>query len=183
MYKANVKINQKDYLACNLYYLRKYLGIKEIVLVALLFVSSFAVFFLTGGKYLFLILSGVVVLLFLGALAFYQYTAIRGYKLEFTDRGATHWELSFDELGIVADTFERGGEEKYTHKCLYAELEKVAILKDKVYIYVGSAVCYYVTHDSLTQGNFVEFCEFLKEKIPAEKFKMRTKRKYFPYGR
>ncbi|HOB64785.1 MAG TPA: hypothetical protein PKH08_06495 [Clostridia bacterium] len=182
MYKANVKINQKDYLACNLYYLRKYLGIKEIVLVALLFVSSFAVFFLTG-KYLFLILSGVVVLLFLGALAFYQYTAIRGYKLEFTDRGATHWELSFDELGIVADTFERGGEEKYTHKCLYAELEKVAILKDKVYIYVGSAVCYYVTHDSLTQGNFVEFCEFLKEKIPAEKFKMRTKRKYFPYGR
>lgn len=182
MFKATVKFNQKDYLACNLFYLRKYLGIREYVMVAVLFIASLAVFFLTD-RYLFLVMSGFVVLLLLGALGFYQYTSIKGYKMEFKSRGATHWDITMDELGITADTHEKMGEAKYTHKCLYADLEKVAILKDRIYIFVGSAMCYYIPYDSFTQGNFVEFCDFIRSKVPAQKFKMRTKKKQFPYSR
>ncbi|MDD3946513.1 MAG: hypothetical protein PHI19_01585 [Clostridia bacterium] len=182
MYKTKININKKEYLACNLYYLRKYLGVREFVMVGLLFIAGLSVYLLTY-RYLFLILSGVVVIMLLGALWFYQYTSSKGYKMEFESRGATHWEINFDELGFVANTYERGGEEKFTHKCLYADLEKAAILKDKVYLYVGSAMCYYVNYDSFTEGNFIEFCDFIKEKVPAAKFKMRTKKKQFPYSR
>jgi len=182
MFKSKVKINQKDYLACNLYYLKKYLGVREFVMVGLLFVASVVVFLMTM-QYFLIIMSGIVVILLLGALAFYQITSVKGYKMEFAARGATHWEISFGELGLVADTFEKGGDVKFQHKCLYAELEKAAILKDKIYLYVGAAMCFYVTYDSMTEGNFIALCDFLKEKIPAVKFKMRTKKKQFPYSR
>lgn len=182
MFKTKIKIEKKDYLACNLYYLKKYLGIRELVMVGLLFAASVAVFLLTH-QYLFLILSGAVVVMLLGALGFYQITSAKGFKMEFEARDATHWEISFDELGFVADTYERGGETKFTHKCLYADLEKAAILKDRVYLYVGSAMCYYIKYDSFTSGNFIEFCDFIKDKVAPEKFRMRTKKKQFPYSR
>lgn len=182
MFKAKVQINAKEYLACNLYYLKKYLGIREYVLVGLLFVASVVVFILTG-QYLLLVMSGAVVLLLLGALAFYQLTSVKGFKMEFGERGATHWVLTFNELGLIADTYEKGGESKFEHKCLYAELEKAAILKDRIYLFVGAAMCYYIPYDSMTEGDFIALCDFLKEKIPAQKFRMRTKKKQFPYSR
>jgi uncharacterized membrane protein len=182
MYKAKVQIRSKDYLACNRYYLKKYLGVREYLMVGFLFVASIAVFLLTHQFFL-LILSGVVVLLLAAALGFYQITSVKGYKMEFTARGATHWEISFNELGMVADTYEKGGEAKFQYKCLYSDLEKVAILKDRIYLYVGAAMCYYVPYDSMTEGDFISLCDFLKESIPPEKFRMRTKKKQFPYSR
>lgn len=180
MFKTEIKISKKDFISCNMYYLRKYIGLKEILMVVFLFIAGLVLFFTTANL-LILILCGVTVLLVAGSILFYVGTANAGYKMEYSKRGVTKIAITFTETGFIVETFER--DSLYTEKKLYTELEKLAVLKDRVYLYVGAAVMYYVKYDSFTEGNFIEFCDFIKEKVEPAKMKMKTKRKQFPYGR
>lgn len=184
-FKATVKINEKDYMACARYYLRKYVGIKELVLVIALIVGAFVMYF-AFNQVVVAILAGITLLLMAGAVVVYLVVSKKNYKEEFQKRNTKTWDFVFYEDGFDITVNENGGEDAYVEKRSYDQVEKVALLKDRVYVYAGAASTYYIKYDSMTEGNFIEFCEFAKNKIDPYKFKMKEKRrknKQFPYGR
>lgn len=183
MFSAKVDINAKDYLACNRYYLKKYLGVKEYLLVAFLALGGLFLYF-AFNQWLILLLCGIAILLMVGAIIVYFVAARKGYTEEFVKRNAHIWEIRFLEDEFEVTVLEENGEKPYTEKRTYSSIDKVAILKDRVYIFAGAATMYYIKYDSMTEGNFIEFCEFVKNKIEPAKFKMKDSRKkhrQYPY--
>ena len=65
-FKATVKINEKDYMACSRYYLSKYVGVKELVLVLALIIGAFVMYF-AFDQIIVAILAVVTLLLMAGA--------------------------------------------------------------------------------------------------------------------
>ena len=184
-FKATVKINKKDYMACSRYYLRKYVGVKEFILVLALLVGAFVMYF-AFGQLIVAILAAVTIVLMGGAVLVYLFVSQKNYTEEFEKRHTTSWDFAFHEDGFDITVNEQGGEDAYTEKRSYDQVEKVALKKDRAYIYAGAASVYYIKYDSMTEGTFIEFCEFAKNKIDPYKFKMKDKRrknKQFPYGR
>ncbi len=184
-FKATVNITEKDYLACSRYYLRKYIGVKELILVLALIVGAFVAYF-AFNQIVIAILAVVTILLMGAAVVVYLVVSKKNYTEEFVKRNTKKWELAFHEDGFDITVFEQDGADAYTEKRSYDQVEKVALKKDRVYVYAGAASMYYVKFDSMTEGNFIEFCEFAKTKIDPYKFKMKDKRrknKQFPYGR
>lgn len=184
-FKATTQINAKDYMACNSYYLRKYVGIKELILVAFLIIGALVLYF-AFDQMVMLIFAGVTIVIMAAAIVIYLAVSKKNFTEEFVKRNTHTWDFNFYEDGFDITVNEELGEKVYTEKRSYDQVEKVAILKDRVYIYAGPASMYYVKYDAMTEGNFIEFCEFVKEKIEPYKFKMKDKRrknKQFPYGR
>lgn len=185
MFEAVVDINAKDYNACTRYYLRKYLGVKEYILLALLLIGGLVLYF-AFQQLLILILCGVTVLIMSGAIVVYIAFARKGYTEEFVKRNTHEWKFTFYEEEFSVETLEENGDKPYTEKFGYDRVERVALLKDRVYIYCGAALSYYIRYDNMTTGTFIDFCEFVKKKIEPAKFKMkegRRRNKQFPYGR
>lgn len=159
----------------NFYYLRKYVGAKEFILLALLFFIGILLFVWLNNV-LMLIMSVVTLLLIGGTLGFYYATVLKGYREEYLKRGVSKWVLKFDEEGVEIEVHEGGGDRVYREKRLYREIDRIALLKDRVYLFAATTMMYYVRPEHLVEGNFVELCEFLKEKVPPVKFKMKQKR-------
>ncbi len=183
MFSAKIDINEKDYLKCNRYYLKKYLGIREYILVALLICGGLFLY-LAFDQWLILLLCGIAVLLMAIAVLVYLVVARKSFREEFTKRNTYIWEIRFLEDEFEVTTLEENGEKPYTEKRPYATIDKVAVLKDRVYIFAGPATMYYIKYDAMTEGNFIEFCEFVKKKIEPSKFKMKDSRKkhrQYPY--
>ncbi|MDR0752256.1 MAG: hypothetical protein LBF12_06740 [Christensenellaceae bacterium] len=178
MFSAEVKIKKSEWVACNMYYLKKYIGIRESLLLLFLFIAGIVLGIIAQNLFV-LIMCGVTVLLAIVCIAIYYITGLSGYKQEFEKRGAIKWNISFNELGITADVYEEDGATKYTDKKLYEELDRVALLKDRVYIYFNAALMFYIKHSDFVEGNFIEFCDFLKERVDAKKFKMKAKFKFY----
>ena len=86
-FKATVKINEKDYMACARYYLRKYVGIKELVLVIALIVGAFVMYF-AFNQVVVAILAGITLLLMAGAVVVYLVVSKKNYKEEFQKRNS-----------------------------------------------------------------------------------------------
>ena len=184
-FKATVKITEKDYMAMSNHYLLKYVGVKEILLVLALIVGAFVMYF-AFNQVIVAILAGVTIVLMVGAILVYVLVSKKNYVEEYAKRHTTEWQFAFREEEFDITILENGGEDAYTEKRSYEQVEKVAILKDRVYIYAGAASMYYLKFDSFTEGNFIEFCEFIKGKVDPMKLKMKDKRrrnKQFPYGR
>ena len=184
-FKATSQINAKDYMACNSYYLRKYVGIKELILVLFLLVGALVLYF-AFDQLVIMIFAAITIVIMAAAIGVYLVIAKKNYTEEFEKRNTLTWDFNFHEDGFDITINEEHGEKAYIEKRSYDQVEKVAILKDRVYIYAGPASMYYVKYDAMTEGNFIEFCDFVKEKIDPYKFKMKDKRrknKQFPYGR
>lgn len=185
MFEATVDINAKDYNACTLYYLKKFVGVKEYILVGFLLIGGLVLFF-AFNQWLILALCGVTVLLMAAAIVVYIALARKGYREEFVKRNTHEWKFTFFDEEFTVETLEENGEKPYTEKFSYDRVERVALRKDRVYIYCGAALAYYIRYDNMTAGTFIDFCEFVKKKIEPAKFKMkegRRKNKQFPYGR
>lgn len=175
MFSADVEINKNDYLRINQYYLKKYLGIKEIILLFVLLVLGLVLFFLTRQKFI-LIMTIVTFALVLIFVLIYFVSGSRLYKAEFLNRDVKKLSFRFNKDKFEIDVFEKVVDEKYTEVFVYQNIEKCAILKDRVYIYLGAASMYYIKANDFTEGNFIEFCDFLKKQLPEHKFKMKRAR-------
>lgn len=170
-------------MACSMYYLKRFFGIKEIILVAVLLGAGVGVFFWTGSLFM-LILGAIALLVLAVAVIIFVVTSKKGYNMEFKQRKAVNWEITFYNDSFTVVTFENDGEESFTESRPYVKVERLKILKDKVYLYATPAIFYYIKYDSFTEGDFIGFCEFLKTHIPPEKFRMTGKRpKQYPYTR
>lgn len=180
MYKILININQKDYFNCSMFYIRKYISARELIFlgillfVALLFwitlgnILIFAMFVITLG------LMGFAVLLFIT-------TALSGYRADYGKRNITKQLLIFYEWGFTVDSYNNKEEKVFTEKYFFNEIDKVALRKDRVYIYAGVATHYYIFPEFMTEGKYEDFRLFLINNIDKSKFKMKTRIRQFPY--
>lgn len=174
MFRVNLKIDKKDFMSCNIYYLRKYFGVKEIVLISLLLIAGIVLNIYFGNS-LMMIAAAVAFFLIGGSMVFYLVTSQQTFKFEFVRRGTTHQEIIFLDDKFEITTFER--EKTYKDMFYYNKIDRIAIKNDVVYIYATTALNYYIKRDSFSEGKFDEFCIFIREKVNPMVFKMKQKKK------
>lgn len=182
MFVAEVDINKNDYLLCNRYYLRRYFGVKELILLGILFVAGIVLYFVFQQIFM-LIMSGITLLLTLAVVLLYLYTGKRQYKEEFLARDTRKWTISFDESEYAIETHEKNGEESFTEVRDYTQVDRIAIRKDRIFLYTSPATIYYIKRENMTSGNYEDLIIFIKEKFHPMKFKMKQKKSMqFPYN-
>ena len=103
------------YFKCSMYYMRKYFGLREIILLSLLLAIGLALF-IAWGVFFILILFGVCILVIGIAFALFLWTSISGYKVDFERLGIAKKVLHFGDESIevrvtVTNTGDRPGVE------------------------------------------------------------------------
>lgn len=169
----------------NVYYLRRFFGVKEGVLVALLIIGGLVLFF-AFRQWLILLLAGITVVIMAGAVAVYLGISKKTFREEYVKRRTEEIAATFDETEFSVEIREERGERSYTEKRGYDAIEKIALLKDRIYLFMGAGTAYYIMYTDVTEGDFASLCEFLRSKVAPQAFKMkdpRRRNKQFPYGR
>jgi len=172
-FEAKVDIIKQEFLKTNRYYLKKYLGLKEYILLFILIGLGLFLYFLTEQLFI-LILTAVTIALIAVFLLIFTISGLKLFNAEFVNRKVNAWNFKFTDDNFFIEIHEESIGEQYTEKYIYDNIEKAAILKDRVYIYLGAATMYYIRANDFTSGSFIEFCDFLKKKLPDHKFKMRA---------
>ena len=185
MFKTLTKLDPKTHFKMNVYYLRRFFGVKEGILVAILLVGGLVLFF-AFDQWLILLLAGLTVVIMAGAMGIYLAISKKGYNEEYLKRHTDEIRMEFDEEDFSIEVLEERGERAYTEKRAYDAVEKIALLKDRIYIFLGAGLAYYIMYTDMTEGDFGSLCEFLRSKVNPAAFRMKDSRrrnKQFPYGR
>jgi hypothetical protein len=172
MFKTEVEINRKDFLLANANYLKKYIGLREYILLALLLGAS--IFLVFAQIYWVFILFGVTVFIILFCLGLFMVVANKGYTVEFEKRRATKWEINFFGDTFSVKQFE--GDKEYNENYKYTEIEKLLVRRAVVYVYCGTATAYYIKPNSFAEGDFISFIDFIKAKMNPLQLNMKMKR-------
>ncbi len=179
MIKITQNVDKKEYFLCNLYYLRRYLGIRELIVSTLLLAIGI-VLFVSFKNVLFLILFGVTVLLFLLAFGLFLVTGKMGYKRDFLETKITKQEFLFGKQEVTVNSYDDKDVLVLTDIHPYEKLEKVVIKRHKVYIYAQVAIFYYIMADNVKEVTNSDFADFLHENIDSRKFKIKTTVRAYP---
>ena len=178
----NVEMNADKnlYFKCSMYYMRKYFGLREIILLSLLLAIGLALF-IAWGVFFILILFGVCVLVIGIAFALFLWTSISGYKVDYERLGITKKVLHFGEDSIEVLSLDKYGKELYKETHFYDKLDKIAVKKDVIYIYAQVSVFYYITAESLSDEDRKKLVELLHEKIQSQDtFKIKKTYRIYP---
>lgn len=171
-------VTKKQYMACNVYYIRRFLGLRELIGFAVLLAVAIACWILLANP-IFFAFFGVITALILMAAAILVWTAASGYKQEFEARGVTVQKLWFDNVKIRAESYA-GDEKVAEEEFLLTRVDKIAMRRSVIYVYPMTAVCYYVTPETIEGGTFEEFKRYLLRNFPETTFKLRKKVKQYP---
>ena len=185
MFKTLTRLDRRRHFKMNVYYLRRFFGVKEAVLVALLIVGGLVLFF-TFRQWLILLLAGITVVIMAGAMAVFLAISKKSFDEEYVKRHTEEIAMEFGDDSFSTEIREERGERSYTEKRGYDAVEKIALLSDRIYLYLGAGLAYYILYTDMTQGDFASLCEFLRSKVAPQAFKMKDSRrrnKQFPYGR
>ncbi|HOO22128.1 MAG TPA: hypothetical protein PKY53_00390 [Clostridia bacterium] len=176
--KVVQKLNKNGYFLCSMYYLKRFVGVREIVLVSLL--SILAVWLYVAYEiFIALIFLGVTIALILLAVVLFLVTGIWGYKHDFEKTDIEYHQLEFYPDRFIAASLNKVGEPVHGEEHSYDKIEAIALRKDRIYIYAGVALFYYVTAQSMKENTLDELKGFLQEYVKPEKFRLkRTIRKY-----
>lgn len=158
--------------------MRRFLGIRELIGFAVLLGVAIATWVLLNNP-IFFAFFGVITVLIAIAAAILVWTSASGFKQEFEARGVTVQKLSFDNVKIKAESFA-GDEKVAEEEFLLTRIDKIAILKNVIYVYPMTAVCYYITPETIEGGTFEEFKRYLRRNFPETTFKLRKKVKQYP---
>lgn len=180
MYKVEININKKDYFACSMFYIRKYISAREFILLAVLLTAAL-LFWFTLGNILIFIMLGVVLLLMAFAVILFVLTALAGYKLDFVKHNITKQLLIFNEWGFSIDSINKDGQTVFSEKIEYLDVDKISLRKDKIYLYGGVALPFYIFPQSVIEGDYNELRLFLISHLDKSKFKMKSKKRHFPF--
>ena len=115
----------------NVYYLRRFFGVKEGVLVALLIIGGLVLFF-AFRQWLILLLAGITVVIMAGAVAVYLGISKKTFREEYVKRHTEEIAATFDETEFSVEIREERGERSYTEKRGYDAIEKIALLKERI---------------------------------------------------
>lgn len=172
--------DKKAYFRCSMYYMRKYFGLREIILLSILLGIGLGLYIFLK-TYFILILFGVCLLIIGIAFVLFVWTSVSGYKVDYEKLGIEKKVLRFCDDYIEVVSLDRYGKELYKETHSYDKLDKIAIKKDVIYIYAQVSVFYYITADSLSDEGRKKFVELLHEKVKDEElFKIKKTFRMFP---
>ncbi|MFA6866679.1 MAG: hypothetical protein WCR54_04095 [Clostridia bacterium] len=178
-YKVVQKLDKKKYFNCSMYYLKRYAGIREILLMTVLLAIGLWMY-LAYDLILILIFFGITLILLLAAIVLFLITSILGYKHDFSSQNIYYQTLEFFEDKMIVTSQNIGGEAFYSEEHPYLKIDKIAIKRGKIYIYAGVALFYYVYPESIENGSIQDLAQFLKDHIESSKFKIKTTVRRFP---
>lgn len=174
-----IKANQSKYFKCSMYYLRRYFGLREIIVLGLLLGISITLY-LVSDFYIMFILFGICVFLIIVAAILFLITSKAGYKVDVAKYDITEYNLDFREFELVVTSYDSNGKAIYEETHPYDRLDRISIKPNRIYIYALVSVFYYITLDDVTPEKMNELVEFLNEKIPVEKFKFKGRYRKYP---
>lgn len=174
-----IKAEKGEYFKCSMYYMRRYFGLRESLLLAFLFVAGLLLFLL-GDSIIILIFFGLTCLVLLVTVALFIWTSSAGYKHDCVKQGIAGTRLNFDEEALRADFLNAAGETILAEIHEYSKIEAVVIKKNFIYIYAAIAIFYYIKRKNLEEGRFGELALLLRERVPAEKFKFKQVKRIYP---
>lgn len=174
-----VKCNKKDFFNCSMYYMRRYFGLREIILMAVLLAAGILLQ-VFADMFLVLIFFGITLLVVLITVVLFVWTSVSGYKLELEKQGIAYHKIHFDENSMTAVYLNVGGEQIATENFEYSQIEAVVIRKKFIYIYAGVAIFYYLKKEETGEEKLTELAAYLRTNVPKEKFKFKTVKRIYP---
>lgn len=174
-----VTADKKDYFNCSMYYMRRFFGLREILILAILVIVGLVLFFAMAQTFI-LILFGVCVVLILIAFILFLITSIGGYKVDMEKRGIAKQKLEFNEDAIIVTNIDAKGNPIYIETHPYDRIEKVSVKRKRVYIYAQVSVFYYIIAKKQEPGVCEEVAAFLKKTMKPEAFKIKKKVRALP---
>lgn len=109
MFKTQTTLDRKDYFKMNVYYLRRFFGVREGILVALLLVGGFVLLF-AFDQWIVAMLAGIAILIMIAAMIAYLVLADKGYREEYEKRHTEKINISFNEEDFTVEVMEERGE-------------------------------------------------------------------------
>lgn len=180
MFRAEINVTKKDYVRCSLFYIRKYISLRELVLLAVLFAAALVFLVLFESILVFIMFLVTLLLMGLSVLLFVV-TAYAGYNTEYKKRQVEKHFLIFNDKGFTADSYNDKNEKVFTENFTFNGIDKVAFRKDRIYIYGGVATHFYILPEAMVDGTYEDFQRFITERVDESKFRMKTKYRQFPF--
>lgn len=174
-----IDTNKDDYFKCSMYYMRRYFGLREIIVLSVLLIAGLVLFFAMGNAFI-LILFGISVLLILIALVLFILTSSGGYKVDMEKKGIVKQKLEFNEDALVVTNIDYNGNPVFIETHPYDRIEKISVGKKRIYIYAQVSVFYYIWAKNCEPEVCEQISSFLKKILPAEKFKIRKRYRGLP---
>lgn len=174
-----IDTDKKEYFKCSMYYMRRYFGIRESILLAVLLVVGVLLFALAGQLFI-LILFGVSVLIILLALTLFLITSATGYKVDMEKKGIAHQKLEFTEDAILVTNMDKVGTPIFIETHPYEKLDKISVKKKRIYIYAQVSVFYYIIAKKYDNETCDKLVDFMRSHIREEVFKMKKTHRALP---
>jgi len=177
--EITIKCDKKDYFNCSMYYIRRYFGLREIILMLILLVAGILLLLFANTVFI-LVMFGLTVAVLLFTVILFVWTSVSGYKHDLVKQGIAYNKINFDEKQMNVAFLDKGGEHLLDEIYEYSKIEAVVIKKDFIYIYAGIAIFFYVKRKNFDEETFLKLCNYLRENVPAEKFKFKTVKRIYP---
>ena len=174
-----ITCDKDEYFKCSMYYLRRYLGLREIILLAILLGVGLALFFWLGNIFI-LILFAISVLLISVAIVLFLITSKSGYTVDMERKGVYRQKLEFTEDALLVTSMDKSGTPIFIETHPYDRIDTVSIKKDRVYIYAQTSVFYYVFAKHYDEKTCEDLVVILKKKLRPEAFKFRHRIRALP---
>ncbi len=177
--EITVKCDKKDYFNCSMYYIRRYFGLREIILMSILLIAGILLLLFANTVFI-LVMFGLTVAVLLFTVILFIWTSVSGYKHDLVKQGIAYNKINFDEKQMSVSFLNVGGEHILDEIYEYSKIEAVVIKKDFIYIYAGIAIFFYIKRKNFDEETFLNLCAYLRENVPAEKFKFKTVKRIYP---
>ena len=174
-----IDADQKAYFNCSMYYMRKYFGLREIILLSVLLVTAIVLYVLTWNLFL-IILFGLSVLVILIALVLFIVTSRGGYQLDVVKKGIYRQKLEFTEDALLVTNMDKAGTPIFIETHPYDKIDKISVKKERIYIYAQVSVFYYILAKKYDQETCEKLVSFLKSHVSEETLKMKKTYRIFP---
>ena len=174
-----IDADRKEYFKCSMYYMRKYFGVREIILLSVLFAIGLALTLAFGFFYV-LILFGVSVFIMLIAVVLFVVTSRGGYTLDVLKRGIKRQKLEFNEDALLVTNMDENGQPVFVETHYYDKIDKVSIEPKRIYIYAQVSVFYYIFAKHYDVETREQLVDFLKSHLNEEVMKMKKTYRIYP---
>lgn len=174
-----VNTDKKEYFKCSMYYMRRYFGLREIILLSILLIIGVALFVFAGQMFM-LILFAVSVFIILLALTLFLITSVTGYKVDMEKKGVAKQKLEFKEDALLVTNMDKAGTPIFIETHYYDKLDKISIKKKRIYIYAQVSVFYYISADKIDAETREALVDFLQTHVREEAFRIKKTHRALP---
>lgn len=174
-----VNTDKKEYFKCSMYYMRRYFGLREIILLSILLIIGVALFVFAGQMFM-LILFAVSVFIILLALTLFLITSVTGYKVDMEKKGIAKQKLEFKEDALLVTNIDKSGTPIFIETHYYDKLDKISIKKKRIYIYAQVSVFYYISADKIDAETREALVDFLQSHVREDAFRIKKTHRALP---